>query len=199
MITEYHRPETLDEALALLARPQPATRPLGGGTVLSTPSDEARAVVDLQALGLDAIKTQGKQLRVGATAKLQDLLEFNGTPDALAAALRHEAGANIRRAATLAGTLIAADGRSPVSLVMLALDADLTLQPKDESLSYGNLLPLRDEALAGKLVTEVSLPANAKLSYHYVARSPADLAVVSVALAAWPAGRVSAAVANCNS
>ena len=39
MIIEYHRPETIDEALDLLARSQPATVPLGGGTVLNQPMD----------------------------------------------------------------------------------------------------------------------------------------------------------------
>ncbi len=32
MITEYHRPKTLPDALALLARTDVVTVPLGGGT-----------------------------------------------------------------------------------------------------------------------------------------------------------------------
>ena len=36
MITTYHRPQTMDEALALLN--QPNTLPLGGGTLLSQPT-----------------------------------------------------------------------------------------------------------------------------------------------------------------
>lgn len=35
MILEYHRPKTIDEALALLERDNPRTVPLGGGTTLS--------------------------------------------------------------------------------------------------------------------------------------------------------------------
>ena len=53
MITTYHRPQTLDEALTLLA--QPNTLPLGGGTLLSHPTPDPVSVVDLQALGLNAI------------------------------------------------------------------------------------------------------------------------------------------------
>jgi len=41
MITEYHRPEALETALKLLRRKTPATRPLGGGTILSAPAAES--------------------------------------------------------------------------------------------------------------------------------------------------------------
>ena len=51
-IRAYHRPATLDDALALLA--QPDVVPLGGGTVLNgLPASTPAEVVDLQALGLD--------------------------------------------------------------------------------------------------------------------------------------------------
>ena len=72
MITTYHRPTTLEEALTLLARPE--ARPLGGGTVLTQKSDESFAVVDLQALGLDKIRKVGGKLEIGATATLSLLL-----------------------------------------------------------------------------------------------------------------------------
>lgn len=189
MISEYHRPAKLDEALKLLARKSPATRPLGGGTVLAAPSEQSWAVVDLQLLGLGEIRAKGKQLTIGATASLQALLEFEDKPETLNAVIRHEATANLRRAATVAGSLVAADGRAPFATAMLALDAHLTLQPKDETISYGNLLPLRGDALSGKLITKVSISTNIGLSYQYVARSPADVPVLCLALASWPSGR----------
>ena len=55
MIIEYYRPQSLEEALELLARPGLTTVPLGGGTVVNQPSPEPVAVVDLQALGLNMI------------------------------------------------------------------------------------------------------------------------------------------------
>ena len=60
MILEYHRPKTVKEALQLLNRSTPLTRPLAGGTVLNQPGQEAMAVVDLQSLGLDASGTAGE-------------------------------------------------------------------------------------------------------------------------------------------
>jgi len=189
MITEYHRPATLEAALKLLRRKQPETRPLGGGTLLSAPSTESVAVVDLQALKLNNTSLRGKSLHIGATATLQALLDTEGVQPALAAAMRHEASYNLRQAATVAGSLVGADGRSPFATAMLALDAQLTLQPKDETIGYGELLALRAEKLRGKLITKITISLQTKVSYEYVARTPADLPIICIALATWPSGR----------
>lgn len=189
MIIEYHRPNEMDQALELLARSEPATVPLGGGTLLNQPSDDALAVVDLQALGLDAIKVSGKTLEIGAAVTLQALLDFPELAPALKAAIRHEATYNLRQMATVAGTLVAADGRSPFATVMLALGAEVIVAPGEEKMSLGELLPLRDEILAQKLITQINMPLNVSLAYDYVARTPADLAIVCVGVAQWPSGR----------
>lgn len=194
MITEYHRPETLEAALKLLRRKQPETRPLGGGTILTAPSSEPVAVIDLQALKLGKISLRGKTLHIGATATLQSLLENENLPPALKAVIEHEATYNLRQVATIAGSLVAAGGRSPFAGAMLALDAQLELQPKDESMSYGDLLALRREKLRGKLITKVTVSTATTLSYQYVARTPADLPIVCLAVASWPSGRTRLAV-----
>ena len=132
MITAYHRPKTLDEALTLLA--QPNMVPLGGGTLLAHPTpfgsaqDKADPVeaVDLQALGLNTVKKRGNNLEIGATVTLQQLLESQHCPEALRAALKLEAPLNLRNAATVAGTLVACDGRSTFAATLLALDVKLT-------------------------------------------------------------------------
>jgi CO/xanthine dehydrogenase FAD-binding subunit len=189
MITEYHRPDTLEEALKLLRRKQPATRALGGGSVLSAPSAETFEVVDLQLLKLDRIAARGKNLHIGATATLEALRSAAGLPEALKSAIGHEAAYNIRQVASVAGALVAADGRSPFAAAMLALDAQLEIQPKDETLGYGDLLALRGRNLAGRLITKVVISTAVHLSYHYVARTPADLPIVALALARWASGR----------
>jgi CO/xanthine dehydrogenase FAD-binding subunit len=189
MITEYHRPSTMAEALELLGRSQPETRPLGGGTVLTAPSAEPVAAVDLQDLDLRQVSLKGKTLQIGAAATLQQLLDAEGLPAALAVAIQHEATFTLRQTATVAGALVAADGRSPFAVAMLALDATLALQPGDEALNYGDLLALRPAKLKGKLITDIVISAAASLSYQYVARTPADLPILSLALARWPSGR----------
>ena len=188
MITDYFRPETLPEALELLKDPN--TLPLGGGTLLSTLKSASVKVVDLQALGLNTLQKNGNNLEIGATVTLQVLLESEHTPDALKAALKLEAPLNIRNTATVAGTLIAADGRSPFTAVLLALDAKLTIvNPKSEILNLGEFLPLRPDNLRGALITTITIPLNAKLAFEAVARTPADKPIVCAALAQWPSGR----------
>jgi CO/xanthine dehydrogenase FAD-binding subunit len=115
MITAYHRPESLDDAVSLLSRPN--AYPLGGGTMLSKPTQESIEVIDLQTLGLNKIHKKGNNLEIGATATLQQLLENSSAPTALKVALRLEAPFNLRNAATAAGTLVAADGRSPFTTI----------------------------------------------------------------------------------
>lgn len=186
MITTYHRPKTLDEALTLLT--QPNRIPLGGGTLLSKPTADPVEVVDLQALSLDSINKSGNNLEVGATVTLQQLLESVHCPEALKSALKLEAPLNIRNAATVAGTLVVCDGRSTFATLLLALDAKLDLrQPNGESQLTGivEFLALRPRGL----ITSITLPLNVKAAFDYVSRTPADKPIVCAALAQWNSGR----------
>jgi CO/xanthine dehydrogenase FAD-binding subunit len=188
MISEYHRPKTLDEATQLLSKPD--TRPLGGGTALNRPSPERFAVVDLQALGLNKIHKSGNKLEIGATATLQALLDSTHIPSALQETIRLETTFNLRQMATVAGTLVACDGRSTFATAMLALDAKCSVISYQSSVIYlGELLALRNELLQGKLITAITIPLNVKLAFETVARTPADKPIVCAVLAQWPSGR----------
>ena len=188
MITQYYRPQTLEEALKLLS--QPDTRPLGGGTVLTQPCDASFSVVDLQALSLDDIQESGDSLEIGATVTLQALLESSFAATALKTAIELEAPLNLRTMGTVAGALVTCDGRSPFGAIMLALDANCSIgNDKASTLRLGNLLPLRGELLQGKLITGIEIPLNVKLAFETVARTPLDKPIVCVALAQWPSGR----------
>ena len=189
MITQYHRPQTLDEALKLLSRPN--TIPLGGGTLLSQSKTDSVEVVDLQALGLNSSKKSGNSLEIGATATLQQLLEDANCPDALKSALKLEAPLNLRNAATVAGTIVSCDGRSTFVTALLALDAKLTIiKSKPETVNLGDFIPLRPRGL----ITSITIPLNIKFAFDYVSRTPADKPIVCVALAQWPSGRTRLAV-----
>ena len=194
MITAYHRPKTLDEALTLLT--QPNTFPLGGGTLLSKPTTDSVQVVDLQTLGLDSITKKGNDLELGATLTLQVLLESEHCPAALKSALKLEAPLNIRNSATVAGTLVTCDGRSTFACVLLALDAKIMASSKqkaEETINIGDLLPLREQ-WRGKLITKIVIPLNVKLAFDTVARTPSDKPIVCAAVAGWGSGRTRLAV-----
>ncbi|MBN1666079.1 MAG: FAD binding domain-containing protein, partial [Anaerolineales bacterium] len=129
MIIAYHRPDQISVALQLLADPLGNTVPLGGGTKLNQPGGKPFAVVDLQDLGLDQFEKRGKQLLLGASASLQAVLDWPEMQPAFQQILRAEANLNRRQVATVAGTLVATDGRSAFTAALLALDASLTLEP----------------------------------------------------------------------
>ncbi|HUF39114.1 MAG TPA: FAD binding domain-containing protein [Anaerolineales bacterium] len=195
MITEYHRPVTLDETVSLIARPA-LTLPMGGGIVLNAPHDLLFAVADLQSLGLDEIEIQGKFLRIGATASLRALAESQDTSPELRRVIELEATANLRNQASVAGTLVSADGRSPFGCAMMALGVQLHLLPGGDTVDYGQVLQTRAGAadgllyLPGRLILQATLHSGTSLAYEYAARSPADRPVVAVAAARWPSGRL---------
>jgi CO/xanthine dehydrogenase FAD-binding subunit len=149
------------------------------------------AVVDLQDLGLNQIRKRGNNLEIGATTTLQQLLEHPDSPAALKQAIRQEAALNIRNAATVAGTLVSCDGRSPFATSILALDAVLETRSLEsrssasDKASLGNYLPLRPRGL----IIQIIIPLNAKLAYEQVARTPADKPIVCAAVAQWASGR----------
>lgn len=190
MIIAYHRPASLDEALALLNRTQPETLPLGGGTVLSRPGAGQYAVVDLQALGMDGIEREGSQLVIGAAATLQALYERVDIPNALHEAIRRETTYNLRQSASVAGALVSADGKSPFAAAMLAMGAVLVWAPD------GRETPLSGYYSAGSarqrgLILRVAIPVDAELRYESVAKTPADVPILCGAV-----GRLSNGVQN---
>jgi probable selenate reductase FAD-binding subunit len=184
MITTYHRPQTTDEALALLN--QPDTLPLGGGTLLSKPTTDSVSVVDLQALGLNSLRVEGNDLKIGATCTLQALYESEHCPAALKTALKLEAPLNIRNSATVAGTLVASDGRSPFATSLLAMDAKVTVVSDQSSVvNVGEYLLSKPKGL----ITQIVIPLNVKFAFEFVSKTPADKPLVAAALAQWNSGR----------
>jgi CO/xanthine dehydrogenase FAD-binding subunit len=192
MIIEYQRPKTISEALNLLAREKPRSYPLGGGTFLNRENDERYAVVDLQDLRLDGITREGNNLLVGATTTLQTLSNYQGLPEAMYTVITHEATYNLRYMATIAGTLVTANGRSPFTTMMLALDTSLEFLESDKApiqMRLGDWLPVRKDKKPVPLISKASFPLNIKISYESVARSPADQPIVCAIVAQWPSGR----------
>lgn len=185
MISTYHRPQTLDEALTLLT--QPNTVPLGGGTLLSKATADSVTVVDLQRLGLDSLRVNGNELVIGATCTLQSLLEADECPAALKTTLKLEAPLNVRNTATAAGTLVASDGRSTFTAMLLAMDAkiEININRQSKIVNCGEFLLTRPSGL----ITSITIPLNTKTAFEFVSKTPADKPMVGAALAQWNSGR----------
>jgi probable selenate reductase FAD-binding subunit len=176
---QYHRPTTLKEALKLLEK----GIPLAGGTALIPDLKPEQTVIDLQALGLDTIKKTKNEIRAGATVTLQTLIDSGADiPAALTAACHLEANLNLRNMATLGGTIMSADGRSPLMTSLLALNAGVHLEPGGEVISLDQLLDDRDQDRFSSLIIEVAIPSNARLAYDQVSRAPMDRPIVCAAV-----------------
>lgn len=202
MIVEYHRPENLEDALRLITRENPPTRPLGGGTVINQNKMDDFAVVDLQKLGLDFIRVKGKSLHLGAMKPLHTLTEpltsETGEParihQSLVEAVKLEGTFNSRQVATIAGTIVAGDGRSSLLTCLLALDVQLMIQPGDKQVKLGDFLPLRGIDETPVLITEVIIPTHTQLACEQIARTPLDLPIVCAAVSKWASGRTRVAL-----
>jgi CO/xanthine dehydrogenase FAD-binding subunit len=189
MITKYFRPQDIQETLQLLENREINPILMGGGSAIDRFKSQPMAVIDLQDLGLSNIEKKGSFLEIGATATLHSLSQDPLVPEVMKEIISKEATYNLRRVATIAGTLIASDGRSPFTAGMLALDVAVTIFPGEKLIPLGDLLLMRTEKLEKKLVTKISMPINVLLAYEQVSRSPADFPIVSAAVAVWPGGR----------
>lgn len=194
MIIEYHRPHSIEEAIDLVMTSKLETVLVGGGTAINRYRREPFAVVDLQDAGMDIIRVRGNSLDVGACVTLQRFAQQPEIQPNLAKAVYYQDSFNIRQVATVAGTIVSADGRSPFTLALLALDASLYIEPGDELQAMGDFLVLRNTTQKTRLISKITIPLNVRMVYEYVARTPADLPIVSAAVARWPSGRTRVAL-----
>ncbi len=176
-IAAYHRPDSLDEALSLLAQPQ--TRALAGGTVIVPESrvsrPEAVELVDLQALGLDGVDVADDRITLGAMVRLGDLMADDRVPQLLRDLARRELPSALRNQATVGGTVALAESESVLLAGLLAHDAAVGFHDGSER-------PLADVLSTGVgdgLVTAVSVAAAGTGTIAATGRTPADVPIVA--------------------
>ncbi len=190
MITQYHRPLTLDEAIALTARPD-AVIIAGGTSVNADPGRKPITAVDLQALDLAGIDTDGESIRIGSTTRLQDLVDSTLVPAVLRDLARREAPNTIRNAATIGGTIGAVDPESELLAGLLAFEATVTLARAGSTTEHAVDEILDDPALLnGAIVTSVSIPSNGFAGADRTGRTPMDRPIVMAVAHRSPDGTV---------
>ena len=136
-IKRYVAPESLEEALAVLAECGPRARAIAGGTdLLLELSREARTgidtLVDLSVLdGLDTISERGGRVELGPLVTHADVVGWPmmremGLP--LAQACLEVGGPQLRNRATVAGNIVTASPANDTISALHALGADVTVQ-----------------------------------------------------------------------
>ena len=174
LVAAYHRPQTIDEALTLLA--QPHRVPLGGGTVINADRNPSSVeVVDLQGLGLSSISNSGG-LTIGATATLFAVASNPSVPEWLQSVARAESPSTLRTLATIGGVVATASAESVLLAALLVSNAEVVFAGAD-----AQPLPsvLASGVPEGAIVTAVMLSSDGEGAVASTARTPADVPIVA--------------------
>ncbi len=180
-IRGYHRPHSLDDALALLTRADTRSVVIGGGTTVNARTwAEPFEVVDLQALALNGITSENGAVHIGATAVLQDLVDSHAVPPLVGEAAKREAPNTIRNVATIGGNVAAGDPDSGLLASLLVHNATVEIAGPSGAAAH----PLAD-LLAGqpsldqRIITAVVIDSRGDSAWAGTARTPADTPIVA--------------------
>ena len=178
-IRAYHRPDTLEEALALLAHTDVDATILAGGTVVNTIADPIE-VVDLQSVGLDAIVAAGERVEIGAMVRLGELTSNEMIPAPLRDLARREAPSTFRNVATVGGTVATADFESELLAGLLVFEATVTVVHAigSETMALGDLFADRSRLGLG-IITTVAIATGGDAAAERTGRTPADRPIVA--------------------
>lgn len=181
-LKSYHRPDSVEAALALLGRPDVKTAVIGGGTSLvATLPEEVEEIVDLQAVGLTAVDHTPDQMTIGALVRLQTLVADIEVPDLLRLMAHREGPNTFRNAASLGGVLVGADPESELLAALLVFEALVSIQTiaGSKQVALADFLADVAGSLDGGLVTAVSLQKSGPTAHARVARTPQDKPIVA--------------------
>ena len=204
---DYLRPDTVEEALTLLAEYGDDARVLAGGQslvpMLNLRIVEADALIDISRIAaLDVIrevrdKELGQSIEIGAAVTQNKLLAWPQLSEKLplvAAALPHVGHFQTRNKGTVCGSIAHADPSSELPLALALLGGEIVLKSQRGE----RLLAAKDfqkdmltTARAGdELITAVRFPAangngiGRGVGFREVARRHGDFAIVAVAAVA---------------
>jgi len=194
---DYHRPATLDEAVALLARHGDAAKVLSGGMsllpVLKLRLGSVAHLVDIGRIpGLEYIKEEGGVLKIGGATR-QATLERSELIGAKYPILRDAVGLIadplVRNRATVGGNLANGDPGNDLPAIMIALGATLVARgPRGERAIPANQFykGIYSTALApDEILTEIRVPIPPPRSagaYLKLKRKVGDFATAAAAV-----------------
>ncbi|HEX8766917.1 MAG TPA: xanthine dehydrogenase family protein subunit M [Jatrophihabitans sp.] len=194
---DYSRPESLDEALGLLAEHGPDAKVLAGGQsllpLLSMRLIAPARLVDVNRLAeLAYVRSGPDGVRVGALARHTAVLRDSGAREhqpLLAEALAVIAHPTIRNRGTSVGSLVHADPSAELPAVLCLLGGSVTVASAagQRTVPAGEFFlgPLESAVQPGELAVEATfpaLPARAGSAFAEVSRRHGDYAVCGVAV-----------------
>ena len=192
MISQYHRPSTIDEALALLSRTGVTVRPIAGGTGLVGEEISAEIeVVDLQLACPDSITDAGEAVEMGAMARLQDLVDSSLVPPLLRELALREGPNTLRNAATLGGTIASADPESELLAGLLVHEARIAISGRSGTSEVSLSELLADPSLlSNAIIVSISVGKGGITAAARTGRTPADTSIVAAVGRTTPGGNL---------
>jgi CO/xanthine dehydrogenase FAD-binding subunit len=132
-VLSYHRPESLEEALDLMARRE--LTPIAGGTDLipQMRDGEPRALIDTRRLGLDSVKVDGLTVEIGPSvthSRLCHTSDIKNLLPLLSAATGAIGSVQIRNRGTMGGNIVNASPSADTLPALLNYDAEVVLVSK---------------------------------------------------------------------
>jgi 2-furoyl-CoA dehydrogenase FAD binding subunit len=194
---DYLRPDTVEEAVALIAEYGDGARILAGGQslvpMLNLRIVEAEALIDISRIAaLDVIRDIGAAIEIGAAVTQNKLLAWPQLEQKLplvAAALPHVGHFQTRNKGTVCGSIAHADPSSELPLTLALLGGEIVLKSQRGERVVAAKDFQKDmltTARAGdELIAAVRFPvANGGVGFREVARRHGDFAIVAVAAVA---------------
>lgn len=194
---DYHRPQSLEAALGLLARYGDRAKPIAGGQSLGPMLNMRLArpehLVDLNDLvELDFVRVSDGALEIGAMTRHQRVAtapEVRRAHPLLAAAASTIGHYAIRRRGTLGGSLVHADPAAQMPLIAVLGGAKIVVrglsgQRQINAVDFFRSVMTVDVGY-GEMVTSVrfpQLPANSGWAFELFSRRRGDFAIVAVAV-----------------
>lgn len=193
----YHRPESLDAALQLLAEYDEEATPLAGGQslvpLMNMRLSRPEHLVDLnRCTELDYVQVTEDQLVVGALARQREVeLDRDATRACplLPLMLGHVGHSAIRNRGTVCGSLAHADPAAELPAAAITLDARMALcrqgDRRELAASEFYLGPFTTNRQPDELLVEVSFPVDPTMRYSFLemSRRHGDFAIAGVAAA----------------
>ncbi|MDJ0752742.1 MAG: FAD binding domain-containing protein [Ardenticatenaceae bacterium] len=177
----YHRPESVEAALAMLTQPEKRCALLAGGTHLNATLKQAEidTLVDLQAVGLDQIEVKEGKVTIGAMVTLQRLVDSRAMPPLVRQMAHLEAPNTFRHMATIGGSVGAGEAESELVAALLVCEAKITLQTAQavQNVSLTDLL--NNGVQLPYIITAITIANDGTTAHARVARTPKDKPIVA--------------------
>lgn len=193
-LTQFYRPQTVQEACTLLKDENRKNVPLAGGTYL-TQIDDATidGLVDLKGLQLSSIRADGDGYHIGAMTPVFDIATSKVLTGPAGTLLREAAkrigSTPLRHSITVGGNLVGVFPWSDMPPALLVLEAEVTLVNAHckRTIPLTTLYATRPSDVIGRgeIVTEIHVPAlptgTTGTAFIKMAKTANDYAIITVA------------------